>query len=119
MGQTTSGSPFISLQGRATAMGTQNAYMTIKEKLQRQLPLLKEHYHISSLGIFVSYVREDQLPESDLDLLVSFENPPGLLKFIEMENYLSDLLGIKVDLVMRDALKSRIGERILKEVIPV
>ena len=68
-------------------MGTQNACTAIKEKLQRQLPLLKERYHISSLGIFGSYVREDQMPESDLDLLVSFENPPGLLKFIEMENY--------------------------------
>lgn len=101
------------------AMDTQNACMAIKEKLRRQLPLLKERYHILSLGIFGSYVREDQLPESDLDLLVSFENPPGLLKFIEMENYLSDLLGVKVDLVMREALKSRIGERILREVTPV
>ncbi len=101
------------------AMDAQNACMAIKEKLRCQLPLLKERYHILSLGIFGSYVREDQLPESDLDLLVSFENPPGLLKFIEMENYLSDLLGVKVDLVMQEALKARIGERILKEVTPV
>jgi uncharacterized protein len=100
-------------------MDNQNACMAIKEKLQRLLPLLKKRYHILSLGIFGSYVRQEQLLKSDLDLLVSFENPPGLLKFVEMENYLSDFLGVKVDLVMREALKSRIGERILKEVIPV
>ena len=56
------------------------------------------------------------LPGSDLDLLVSFDDTPGLLKFIEMENYISDLLGVKVDLVMREALKPGIDERILKEV---
>ena len=100
-------------------MPNQNACVNIKEKLQQQVPLLKERYRISSLEIFGSYVRQEQLPESDLDLLVSFDDPPGLLKFIEMENYLSDLLSVKVDLVMREALKSRIGERILKEVTPV
>jgi len=36
-----------------------------------------------------------------------------------LENYLSDTLGVKVDLVMKDALKPRIGERILNEVVPV
>ena len=41
------------------------------------------------------------------------------MKYIELENYLSDLIGIKVDLVMRDALKPRIGERILSEVVPL
>lgn len=100
-------------------MDNQNACMAIKETLHRQLPLLKERYRILSLGIFGSYVRQEQLPGSDLDLLVSFEDPPGLLKFIEMENYLSDLLGVNVDLVMREALKSRISKRILKEVTPV
>jgi predicted nucleotidyltransferase len=44
---------------------------------------------------------------------------PGLLKFIELENYLTDLLGIKVDLVMQENLKPRIGKRILREVVPV
>jgi predicted nucleotidyltransferase len=94
----------------------EKSFSIIKEKLRQQLPLLKERYQVMSLGIFGSYVRIEQIPESDLDLLVSFQEPPGLLKFIEMENYLSDLLGVKVDLVMRDALKPKIGERILKEV---
>jgi hypothetical protein len=41
----------------------------------------------------------------------------GLLTFCELENYLSEVLELKVDLVMKDGLKPRIGERILKEVI--
>lgn len=41
------------------------------------------------------------------------------MTFIELENYLSDLLGIKVDLVMQEALKPRISQHILKELVPV
>jgi len=91
----------------------------IKKKLHEQLPLLSERYQVKSLGVFGSYVRHEQSTGSDLDLLVAFNETPSLLKFIELENYLADLLGIKVDLVMQDALKPRIGERILREVVPV
>jgi uncharacterized protein len=87
--------------------------------LQQQMPMLRKHYKVDSLGVFGSYVRKEQVPGSDLDILVTFQEPPGLIKFIEMENYLSDLLGVKVDLVMKDALKPRIGKRILKELSPV
>ncbi len=87
--------------------------------LDEQLPLLVERYQVESLGVFGSYVRQEQRTGSDLDLLVAFRVAPSLLKFIELENYLSDVLGIKVDLVMKDALKRRIGERILNEVVPI
>jgi predicted nucleotidyltransferase len=89
------------------------------KSLHQQLPLLAERYKVASLGVFGSYVRHEQRPDSDLDLLVTFYEPPSLLKFVELENYLSDVLGIKVDLVMKDALKPRIGERILAEVVAV
>lgn len=49
-------------------------------------------------------------------MLVTFTEAPGLLTFIALENELSDLLGVKVDLVIEDALKSRIGERVRREV---
>jgi len=51
--------------------------------------------------------------------LVAFSETPSLLKFIALENYLSDLLGVKVDLVMQDALKPNIRPHILCEVICV
>lgn len=89
----------------------------VKEELHRQLPVLAERYQVTSLRVFGSYVRHEQRPDSDLDLLVTFREPPGLLKFIELENYISDLLGIKVDLVMEDALRPGIAERILTEAV--
>lgn len=90
-----------------------------QELLRRQLPLLADRYSVKTLELFGSYVREEQVEGSDLDILVEFQETPGLLKFIELENYLSDLLSVKVDLVMKDALKPRIGRRILKEAMPV
>jgi hypothetical protein len=85
--------------------------------LQRSAPALAQRYQVRSIGIFGSYARRQQHHGSDLDVLVDFSDPPSLLKFIEMENHLSDLLGVKVDLVMRDALRPGIRERILREVI--
>ena len=55
--------------------------------------------------------------KSDLDVLVSFSETIDLFTFVELENYLSDILGVKVDLVMKDALKPRLKERILSEAV--
>ena len=85
-------------------------------KLHEMLPELKEKYHVSYLGIFGSYIRGEQKSESDLDILVEFSKTPTIFKFVNLENYLSDALGIKVDLVMKDALKPNIGKHILSEV---
>ena len=87
--------------------------------LLRLLPTLAHRYHVQSLGVFGTYVRHAQRPGSDLDVLVTFEEPPGLLTFLALENYLPDVLGVKVDLVMRDALKPAIGEHVLRELVPV
>ena len=91
----------------------------ILSKLKELLPELSDRYKVQELGVFGSYVRQEQRKDSDLDILVTFLEAPSLLKFIELENYLSDVLGIKVDLVMKDALKPTIGKYILKEVMRV
>ena len=91
----------------------------IRERLHEQLPLLCRQYQVETLAVFGSFVHHEQNTGSDLDLLVTFNETPSLLKFIELENYLTDLLGIKVDLVMQNALKPRIGKRILNEAVPV
>jgi len=91
----------------------------ILSKLKELLPVLSDRYKVQELGVFGSYVRQEQCDDSDLDILVTFLEAPSLLKFIELENYLSDVLGIKVDLVMEDALKPVIGKHILKEVMRV
>ena len=91
----------------------------LRTTLRRLLPLLSERYGVKSLAIFGSYVRGEQRPDSDLDLLVSFDSAPGLFKFIELEHFLGDELGIRVDLVMKESLKPRIGRRILSETVSV
>lgn len=91
----------------------------ILEILRQQLPMLAEHYSVDTLEVFGSYVRSEQRQDSDPDILVTFKETPSLLTFIAIENYLSDLLGVKVDLVMKDSLKRKIGELILWEAISV
>ena len=87
--------------------------------LRQQLPDLNVQYQVRSLGVFGSYVRQNQTGDSDLDLLVTFDEAPSLLKFIALENRLTDILGVKVDLVMKDALKPRIGKHVMSEVVLV
>ena len=91
----------------------------IKEVLQAQKPYLAEKYGVTEIGIFGSYVRGEQRPDSDLDVLIEVERPPriGLIGLVELELYLSELLGIKVDLAIKKNLKPRIGRRILQEVV--
>lgn len=92
----------------------------IKRILRRHLPELRERYAVRSLGIFGSYVRGEQQKKSDLDVLVEVDDSAlTLLKFIELENTLSDLVNIKVDLVDKAGLKPGIGQRILAEVEPL
>jgi len=91
----------------------------ILEILRQQIPILAERYGLEPLEVFGSYVRSEQKKDSDLDVLVTFTEDPSLLTYIAIENYLSDLLGIKVDLVMKDSLKPKIGQQILREAIPV
>ena len=78
---------------------------------------LRDRFKVEEIGIFGSYVRKDQKKKSDLDVLVSFSETIDLFTFVELENYLSDILGVKVDLVMKDALKPRLKERILSEAV--
>ena len=89
----------------------------IKKTLIKLKPFLKEKYKVKEVGIFGSYVKNKQKKRSDLDILVEFEEVPSLIEFIEMENFLSDKLKIKVDLAIKKALKPHIGKVILKEVI--
>ncbi|MEI7812968.1 MAG: nucleotidyltransferase family protein [Ignavibacteria bacterium] len=87
--------------------------------LRDNLVFIKEKYHVDSVDIFGSYIRAEETAQSDIDILVTFTETPSLLKFIELENFLSDLLGIRVDLVMKDALKRNMRRNIIREARPV
>jgi predicted nucleotidyltransferase len=90
------------------------------DTLRTHLPEIRERYGVRALWLFGSYVRGEQGKRSDLDILVELDDRPlSLLKFIELEYYLSDLVGVKVDLVEKETLKPVIGRRILTEIVPV
>ena len=90
----------------------------IEGTLKKHKKEFKKRFGIKNIGIFGSYLRGEAGEMSDIDILVEFEQDVefGLLKFVGIENYLSDLLGVKVDLVEKSALKPGIGRHILKEV---
>ena len=75
-----------------------------------------ENYHLKSIGIFGSYVKGIESPESDIDILVDFSSPIDLFSFLELEEELENLCNIKVDLVSANSLKPHIGKHILSEV---
>jgi len=91
----------------------------IKKILKEHKKELEEKYHIKSISIFGSYVRGTQTKESDIDILIELKKPITLIQFIKLEKYLSDLLGLKVDLVMKKSLKPYIKKQVLKEAIPL
>ncbi len=96
-----------------------NELDNILSKVRTLFPYLTQKYEVNSIEIFGSYVRNEQDSGSDLDLLVSFNKVPSLIKFIEMKNYLTDQLQINVDLVMKDSLKPQLIKNILSEVISI
>ena len=87
--------------------------------LREDMPVLREKYKVKALGVFGSYVRGEQKKSSDLDILVEFQEPVGLFKFMELEEFLEKNTGVKIDLVSKKALKPRIGKHILEEVINI
>lgn len=91
----------------------------IKIILESLKPELAKKYKIKEIGVFGSWVRGEHKKNSDIDILVEFEENSGisLFDFIEIEDYLRKKVGIKVDLVEKKALKPYIGKNILSEVI--
>ena len=93
----------------------------LREALRSQELYLAEKYGVQVIGVFGSYVRNEQRPESDLDILIELERPPkiSLIGLVELEQYLSEVLGVRTELAIKRNLKKRICKRILHEVVPV
>ncbi|MBF0465734.1 MAG: nucleotidyltransferase family protein [Nitrospirae bacterium] len=89
----------------------------IKEILNSHREELRGKYKITKIGIFGSYVRGEQKIRSDVDILVEIGEPMGLLRFVHIENLLSDLLQVKVDLVSKEGIRAELKERIINEVV--
>jgi uncharacterized protein len=89
----------------------------IEAILRKRRDEMARNYGVTEIGIFGSCVRGEATSESDIDVLVAFDQPVGFFRFLELEEQLSEWLGAKVDLVTRAALKPHIGRNILGEVV--
>jgi predicted nucleotidyltransferase len=89
----------------------------IKSQLEMLKPTLRERFGVVLIGVFGSFSRREQTVKSDLDILVVFSDdvPVGFFKFLDLEEFLCRKLGVKVDLVTKNALKPMLKDRILKE----
>lgn len=90
----------------------------IKKKIVEVQDKLNKEFDVSEIGLFGSYIRGEATCDSDLDILISLkpEHTVGLIKFNSLNNFLSDLLNIKVDLVLKDGIKPALKKHILNEV---
>jgi hypothetical protein len=88
----------------------------IKTILAEHKEDLSKKFKVKDIGIFGSYVRGEQKKISDVDILVDFYEPIGW-EFIDLNGYLEELLGVKVDLVTPGALKQKMKDKVLKELV--
>lgn len=92
----------------------------IRARLESTDNRLKEIFHVEEIGVFGSYATGKQTRRSDIDILVSFsKGHKDFFNYVRLKDYLEELLGHKVDLVMREAVKERLRKRIFNEVVNV
>jgi uncharacterized protein len=92
--------------------------MDVLALLRQTLPDLKKLFGVAKIGIFGSYIRGEERPDSDVDLLVLFRKGEETFdNYMDCKFYLEDLFGCKVDLVMKGAIKKRLKPYIIREVV--
>ena len=87
--------------------------------LHKERRTLIGRYDVASLSLFGSVARDQAGPDSDVDLLVEFAHPVGLLHFIELQQHLEAILGYKVDLGTARSLRHPLKEQVMKEAVRV
>lgn len=89
----------------------------IKKIINEHRLILEERFKVKNIGIFGSYVRGEQKEKSDVDIIVEFKEPVSILHIVSLENYLSDILGIKADVIPKRNIRKELENNILKETI--
>lgn len=92
------------------------ALTDIKNTLAALKPELHERFGVSEIGVFGSFVRGEEKETSDIDILVDFDRMVTLFDIMELQEYLEETFGKKVDIAPKDSLRKHIGKYILAEV---
>lgn len=91
---------------------------SIKQIIQQLKPELAEKFHVQSIGLFGSIVRDDYSADSDIDIIVDFDQPVGI-EFIDLADFIEQRLQKKVDLVLKNGIKEKYFKVIEKEIVYV
>lgn len=89
----------------------------IRTTIKQQGDILARKYGVAVVSVYGSYVRNEQGADSDLDLLAEVLRPISLLEIVGAEIYLGEILGVKVDLVLRRDVRKELRETILAEAV--
>ena len=100
---------------------------TIKKEIDQEIvKIFSEHkaeiykkFQVESLAVFGSVSRGSATSDSDIDILVKYQKTPGFFAFLELKQYLENIVGRRVDLVTEGALKKQLRDQIIKEAIRV
>lgn len=90
---------------------------TIIKELSKHQAELRSRFEVESLSLFGSTARGDAAAKSDIDILVTYTNTPGILGFLDLKAYLENLFQCPVDLVTKNALKKQLRAKILQEAV--
>jgi uncharacterized protein len=90
----------------------------IKAIIRQIKPELVKKYHVRDIGLFGSVVRDDFSASSDIDIIVDFSQPIGI-EFVDMAEYIEDMLQKKVDLVSRKGVRDKYFKAIEQEIVYV
>jgi uncharacterized protein len=91
----------------------------IRTIIKQNQDVLAEKYGVAVVGVFGSYVRGEQKRQSDIDLLVDILHPISLLELVGAEIHLSEVLGLKVDLVPKRDVREELRETVFAEAIAI
>lgn len=91
----------------------------IISKLKQEKKNLHDKYKVTRLGVFGSFARGEETPDSDIDILVEYSDVPGMIEFLSTEEYLETILNRKIDLVRETAIRPELKDVIMSEVIMI
>jgi uncharacterized protein len=86
------------------------------EQLRAAVPEMRERFGVKRIGVFGSAARGEAGPESDVDVLVEFDDP-AFDRYMDLKFYLEDLFGRPCDLVLDESLKDSLRESVHREVL--
>jgi predicted nucleotidyltransferase len=91
----------------------------VQQILRTRVPELRDRFKVKTIAVFGSYVRDEQTKDSDVDILVEYSVPVSLFDVVDTELFLGEILGAKVDLILKKSVHPEIREQVLREAVPV